>query len=263
VIPLAAAAEAAPAAGEAGGLLTAFVALSGAGVLAWLLAAERSGRSPLPRGPAEFRKQQPGALLLGAIAVLFAYNLGAVLMLRGGSLPVGLIGLLVIVLAGAAWAGGMLPRAPVPRCRPARLVGIGLLVAWAALPIVLGTLIAVQSLTSRAPQPFVEDLATRKHGWGWIVVLALAVAPVMEEITLRGLLYPALRRWWGPRAALVVTSVAFGLMHIDPPSVWAPLAILGAFFCWTVERTGSIVPAIVGHIAFNGLSVLQLLFAGG
>jgi len=248
-------------AAEPGGLFVAAAALTGTVVLAWLVAAERRGRSPLPEGSAVFWPERPGVLLAGALAVFLAYNLAGALIVQGGGGVGAAAGFAIVGAVIVSWATGRFPHAMIARCRRARLVGLGLLVVWAALPVVLGSLMLIQSLTTTAPQSFVEQVASRRDGWIRIVLLAVLVAPVMEELALRGLLYPALRRWWGPRGAMVATSILFGLMHVEPPSVWGPLAILGAFFCWTVERTGSVLPAVAGHVAFNGLSVLELLTA--
>ncbi|MFF4174067.1 CPBP family intramembrane glutamic endopeptidase [Streptomyces sp. NPDC001744] len=75
----------------------------------------------------------------------------------------------------------------------------------------------------------------------WSAVVVQAGAAVTEELLFRGLALQALERLWGSRAALVVTSLFFGVAHLGAPgaSAWSGLAIaleagvlLGAAFLW-------------------------------
>jgi membrane protease YdiL (CAAX protease family) len=59
-----------------------------------------------------------------------------------------------------------------------------------------------------------------------------------------------LRERWGSRVAVLVTSVCFGVLHIE----WlhAILAFaLGCYLGFVVEQTGSALPAVVCHVANN------------
>ncbi|MEV5153657.1 CPBP family intramembrane glutamic endopeptidase [Streptomyces werraensis] len=83
-------------------------------------------------------------------------------------------------------------------------------------------------------------------GDGVVSVVATAVmvqagAAVTEELMFRGLALQALERLWGSRAALVITSLFFGVAHLgaEGASAWSALAIaveagvlLGAAFLW-------------------------------
>lgn len=86
------------------------------------------------------------------------------------------------------------------------------------------------------------------------VVVAL-VAPVVEELTYRGLGFAALRSAFGVGAALAVTSLAFGLAHglvVGLPV----LTIFGAILAWLRLRTDSLYPPIVLHAVFNGAALI-------
>ena len=107
-------------------------------------------------------------------------------------------------------------------------------------------------------QESVTWLAERRHGWQVVALHAVLVAPVAEETCLRGLLYPALRQLSGPGYAIVATAVIFGLVH-GLPAVILPMALFGVAMAWLCETNGSFLPCILAHIAFNGLTVLQLL----
>lgn len=85
-------------------------------------------------------------------------------------------------------------------------------------------------------------------------VLAVAVvAPVVEELIFRGLMLNRLSRVMPGWLAAVLSSAAFGLCHGHP--VWFAYAfVLGAFFAFLDLRAQSILPSILGHVAFNAIS---------
>ena len=67
-----------------------------------------------------------------------------------------------------------------------------------------------------------------------------------------------LREHWSPRAAVVATSAAFGILHFDLSLVHIVLAFaLGLYLGYIVEATGSALPAIACHIVNNVLYTLQ------
>lgn len=106
----------------------------------------------------------------------------------------------------------------------------------------------------------------------WAIVLlflfAVVMAPLLEEVMFRGLLFPALRRRFAfPFSAFVVT-VLFTAMHLGQSGAyWPPLvgiALCGWFLARWRERTDSLWPPIAFHMSFNltalaPLIVLQLL----
>ncbi len=86
------------------------------------------------------------------------------------------------------------------------------------------------------------------------VVVAL-LAPVVEELTSRGLGFAAVQQFFGAGAAVVVTALAFGLAHglvIALPV----LTIFGLILGWLRLRTKSLYPPIILHAVFNGVALL-------
>lgn len=88
-------------------------------------------------------------------------------------------------------------------------------------------------------------------------VLAVGVAPVLEEFVFRGLLQRPLERRWGPVWGITVTAAVFALAHMLP---WVfPLHFaLGAAFGFAVYATRSIWAGVLLHAANNTLAVLGL-----
>jgi membrane protease YdiL (CAAX protease family) len=102
---------------------------------------------------------------------------------------------------------------------------------------------------------------------GCFIAVAAILVPLAEELLFRGGLFRYFRTRMPRRAAILVTSVLFGLPHVSwgdhmsgLPSL-VPLIVLAAVFCVAYERTGSIGTAIVAHALFN-LNMMALVMAG-
>jgi uncharacterized protein len=85
------------------------------------------------------------------------------------------------------------------------------------------------------------------------VVLYALVAPVVEELTFRGLgqsLLAFLGRW----PSIVVVGISFGLAHglVEALLVLVPFGIALA---WLRDRTKSVYPGMVVHGLFNGVAL--------
>lgn len=235
----------------AAGLLLLAVAAGGVLAFLYLVGRHAVGRPFLTAHPRPFADIDPPALILFAIALFVGYQFAFGLL--GGA-----VGSVVALLMAFAVDRAVLRRLLRPRGSAPRRVGSGLLVLWALLPVIYGTFLLLAALGYRGFQPQVQQLTTREKGWQSLAFFAVVVAPVLEEIIFRGLLYPAVRRMGGRFLAVGVTSVLFGIVH-QPPVVWAPLTILGVVLAYLVETAGSVLPCIAAHMAFNALTVGQVL----
>ena len=97
-------------------------------------------------------------------------------------------------------------------------------------------------------------------GIGGMVVTAVIVAPVVEELIFRGFFYGLLRRRWGLVPATFFSSLVFGLYHLNVLAA-LPLTLVGVALAIVYERTGSLWWAIFWHALFNGSSLLLMLVA--
>jgi membrane protease YdiL (CAAX protease family) len=85
------------------------------------------------------------------------------------------------------------------------------------------------------------------------VVTAL-LGPIVEELLFRGIGFHLLAQF-GHLAAIVITAIAFALTH--GIAVGLPIFfIIGVGLGFIRSRTGSIYPAVLLHMAFNGLALL-------
>jgi len=97
---------------------------------------------------------------------------------------------------------------------------------------------------------------------GLFLVIAI-FAPLIEEPTFRGLLFPALTKvfrspFWG----VVISGIMFAIIHPQGPVVWPSLAVIGISCAILTRQTGSLIPAVVLHFCHNAtivaLSVILL-----
>lgn len=88
-------------------------------------------------------------------------------------------------------------------------------------------------------------------------VVAVAVAPLAEELFFRGFVYQALRRWGGVARAIWISGIAFGVAHLIPLLMPA-LALLGVAFAFAFERRRSLVTTTVAHGVHNLIALLLI-----
>lgn len=84
-------------------------------------------------------------------------------------------------------------------------------------------------------------------------VVVAGLAPVVEELTYRGLGFSLLRPY-GLASAIVGVGVAFGLAHGLVEALLI-LSLFGIGLAWLRERTDSVYPPILLHAAFNGFAL--------
>ena len=91
----------------------------------------------------------------------------------------------------------------------------------------------------------------------WYVLLAFAVAPaICEEIAFRGFVLSGFNRNGRAGLAIVLSSLAFGVMHMIPQQVFNA-TILGLLLGLLAIRSGSIFPCMLFHMIFNSLLVMH------
>jgi membrane protease YdiL (CAAX protease family) len=84
-------------------------------------------------------------------------------------------------------------------------------------------------------------------------VLALFLAPVVEELFFRGMLYPAIKQAGFPRLAVWGVSLLFALVHFNLVS-FVPLFVLAILLTLLYEHTDNLLAPIAAHALFNALN---------
>jgi len=92
-----------------------------------------------------------------------------------------------------------------------------------------------------------------------LIVLAVAVAPLTEEMIFRGLFQTMIRSYLGrPWLAITMTSVLFAMVHGNLTH-WPALFVLSLGLGYSYEKSGSLFRPIFIHSLFNGMAVLASL----
>lgn len=100
-----------------------------------------------------------------------------------------------------------------------------------------------------------EALGDPNQSTGFIValwVMAAVLAPVAEECFFRGILQTFLTDMLrSRRLAILLSAVAFGLVHFPQPYAVPAMIVLGVMLGYLYDRTGALISPIVVHVAFN------------
>ena len=236
--------------------------------------AKPKGAQPLAEPEIPLRAGMVGlAVLLGSLVVsivvsilLYALRLPDVIVFLGGA--AGLYGVLV-------WWCRRVSR----REGTGSLAGdFGLRFQWIDVALGLGTWfaatiaqVAVSIFLRALGLPLGSNTDTVRESTDKVVLfaavalVAVVVAPIVEELFFRGLLLRSLRSRFTPGLAVLAQALVFGSIHVQVGlgraniTLILALATVGAVFGVVADRVGRLGPAIVGHACFNFMAVLVVL----
>lgn len=80
------------------------------------------------------------------------------------------------------------------------------------------------------------------------------LGPIGEELVFRGVVQSALEKY-GPWSALIGSSLMFAAIH-GPSVIFVDALVMGLLFGAVFRLAGSIWPAIVLHMVYNGLNLV-------
>lgn len=140
-----------------------------------------------------------------------------------------------------------------------KMLALALGLALAAHPLSLMLAVGLQWFFPPLP----DGIARLMEGMGdpkqplWVILMAFAVAPAFcEEVAFRGFILSGLGRSGRAGLAIVLSSLAFGIMHMIPQQVFNA-ALLGLLLGLIAVRSNSIWPGFLFHFTFNSVSVLH------
>ena len=148
-------------------------------------------------------------------------------------------------------------------------LGLAFLTLLAVWPLVLATMsltiLAIKTLSGpdyQVPQHEALKLITEYPALPLhvlLVVMAVIVAPIVEEMLFRGVFQTAIRSYLQrPWPAIVLTSILFASIH-PYASHWPSLFMLALGLGYSYERSGSLLRPIFMHALFNGINVAGVL----
>jgi uncharacterized protein len=139
---------------------------------------------------------------------------------------------------------------------------------WLVIPLYFGTVALLAGLVTPvvATIPMPESV---KEVWRTLVsqtgvfafLVFVLIAPLLEELIFRGVILDGLLRRYSPLTSILVSSVIFGLAHLNP---WQFVTgfVLGCFMGWVYLRSGSLAGCVLIHMSANSTGyLLRLLLA--
>ncbi len=177
------------------------------------------------------------------------------LMLLQSLVPILLVHLLIVKRRGITWADlGFRPADPA-------WYRLSLAAGLLCVPLVAGSRLLFEPLFGEGfENPQVALLSPDEFTWtGFLATLFVVavLAPLIEEILFRGLLFPLLRRWMRFIFAALISGLCFALLHQIVPLIPAFL-IMGIVLAAAREYSGSLWPPLIIHGLFNALNVITL-----
>jgi uncharacterized protein len=114
-----------------------------------------------------------------------------------------------------------------------------------------------------APPELPIDKMLRTASDAWLMsIFGVLIAPFVEEVLFRGLLFPALTRRAGVLFSLVATSVLFGAMHAQQlAGAWTQVAcivLVGTVLTVVRWRYRSLASSTLVHVGYNGALFVAL-----
>lgn len=217
------------------------------------------------------------------IAYVSASLLGALLYaaagytsqeLKDGELPLSMIalgypplwlGFVGVPIWAAATKGNGWVRDFRARFKPRSLpfdAAVGVAAQLLLVPLVsLPMLWLTDTTTEELGRP-ARELSEKANGAGGILLFILIVgigAPIAEELFFRGLVMRSMEKRFGLGWGVVGSSVVFGATHFQFLQFPA-LTCAGLVFAWLVVRSDSLWSGVVGHMTFNMVTVVSLVW---
>jgi membrane protease YdiL (CAAX protease family) len=111
----------------------------------------------------------------------------------------------------------------------------------------------------------IESLFQDPHTTLLFMLIAVLLAPLVEETIFRGYIYPVIGRSFGTVWAILATGLLFGLLHAEQLwGGWGQIALLifvGIVLTFARAVSRTVVAGFVIHTSYNSVQVIGLLIA--
>lgn len=130
------------------------------------------------------------------------------------------------------------------------------------LAVLAGLALAIRPDTRSFP---LEGMFTSRAACFAIGAFAVSIAPVIEEVVFRGLLFAICERKVGLPFAVTATAVLFAVLHI--PEYWPAwnhilvIFVVGMVFSLARGVSGALTPSIFLHVGYNALMITGFFFS--
>lgn len=181
-----------------------------------------------------------------------------------------------VVLAYSVIFFAML-RVHAPHASIRDVLGIRAVSPWGALLALVGGLALAPGkdllddvMEKRFPMPAEEAELLEKllhattFGERAVLVVAVVIAfPLCEDFFFRGALFRGLRRGQPEGVAVLASALLYAISLAGAVRGLPAAFLVGLFTAWLRARSGSVVPAILAHVAMEGVSGIPLAMGKG
>jgi membrane protease YdiL (CAAX protease family) len=131
----------------------------------------------------------------------------------------------------------------------------------AALMVVYGVNVVYDSFVTTKQQAVVSDFPRSVGGLLLFILLAVVIAPMLEETFFRGFMFQGFANSFGPVWGAIISAALFSLSH-QQLDIFVPLFVLGLALAWSFYHTRSLWANIALHATFNAIAVLAWALSG-
>ena len=133
---------------------------------------------------------------------------------------------------------------------------------FAGCGLAIFVFIASSQVHTNNKMPIEEVLKNRSSAM-LLMVMAVLVAPLVEETVFRGYLYPLFAKSFGIVPGILLTGVLFGLMHGSQLGwTWGIVGLLilvGIIFTFARAHTGTVLASFLLHLGYNSMIALATI----
>lgn len=95
----------------------------------------------------------------------------------------------------------------------------------------------------------------------WVIAASFViVAPLTEELLVRGLILRGFLSRYSVRKAVLASALLSGLMHLNSGS-FIGATVLGILLAWWFIQTRSMLPCFLGHALYGALEIAYILLS--
>jgi uncharacterized protein len=134
-----------------------------------------------------------------------------------------------------------------------------LLVSIAVITLQIGVvspLVGIMPMPDFMKKVFLE--LSKQTGVFSFITIVIA-APVLEELIFRGIILDGLLKRYSPMKSIVVSSILFGIVHLNPWQFIAAL-VIGFFSGWVYYKTRQLSLSILIHFVNNSVAFVSMYF---
>jgi membrane protease YdiL (CAAX protease family) len=146
------------------------------------------------------------------------------------------------------------------RAIPRALAYLGLVISGCLIAVLVTMASAISPPKGELP---IQQILQDRHTLILFALMAVLIAPVVEETLFRGYLYPVVARSFGVGTGIITTGIIFGLLHAGQlAGGWwqiGLLVIVGILFTFARAVTKTVVTGYILHFSYNAIQVIALL----